>query len=127
MIYWIIAALALLLAAAALGIWMQKKRVKRSEALRMAARMLACAGVICGAVSVIVGINDRGASTKKPLPTEEPALTASGEMGETAADAAAPIDAEAAGGYRSFGGYGCASGVCSGRDRSAAAHRRDGI
>ena len=96
MIYWIVAALALLLAAAALGTWMQKKRVKRSEALRMAARMLACAGVICGAVSVIVGINDRGASTKKPLPTEEPALTASGEMGETAADAAAPIDAEAA-------------------------------
>ena len=95
-IYWSAAALALLLAAAALGTWMQKKRVKRSKALRMAARTLACAGVICGAVSVIVGINDHGASTKKPLPTEEPALTASGEMGETAADAAAPIDAEAA-------------------------------
>ncbi len=93
-IYWIVAALALLLAAAALGIWMQKKRVKRRKALRAAARALACAGVICGAVSVIVGLNSRGGSLKKPLPTEEPALTASGEMGETAADAAAPIEAE---------------------------------
>lgn len=70
MIYWIVAALALLLAAAALGTWMQKRCVKRSKALRMAARMLACAGVICGAVSVIVGLNSRGGSLKKPLPTE---------------------------------------------------------
>ena len=93
MIYWIVAALALLLAAAALGIWMQKKCAKRSKALRMAARTLAIAGAICCVVSVIVGLSSRGGSQKEPLPTEEPALTASGEMGETAADAAAPTDA----------------------------------
>ena len=96
MIYWIVGAVALLLAAAALGIWMRKKRMKRSRTLCMAARTLAIAGVICCAVSVIVGLSSRGGSPKEPLPTEEPALAANGEMGETAADAAAPTDAVSA-------------------------------
>ena len=95
-IYWIVGAVALLLAAAALGIWMRKKRMKRSRTLCMAARTLAIAGVICCAVSVIVGLSSRGGSPKEPLPTEEPALAANGEMGETAADAAAPTDAVSA-------------------------------
>lgn len=62
----------------------------------MAARMLACAGAICCAVSVIVGLSSRGGSQKEPLPTEEPALAANGEIGETAADAAAPTEAVSA-------------------------------
>lgn len=90
MIYWIVAALVLLLAAVFVA-WMRKRNVKKSKALRMAARTLTCAGVICGVVSAIVGINGRGGSPKEPLPTEEPALTANGEMGE---NVAAPIDTE---------------------------------